>query len=124
VLLFDNIGEKDLTPDDATSAFGDSTRFHGARAGEAQDSVQSLRARRSLRVGLSTVLSYDYKAKKAVAASVPTAGAVGGPNAPLLESFDTPGQYSTPTTPRRAATRCCRCRPTKRAATCRRPARP
>jgi type VI secretion system secreted protein VgrG len=44
-------------------------------------------------VGLSTVLSYDYKAKKAVAASVPTAGAVGGPNAPLLESFDTPGQY-------------------------------
>jgi len=39
------------------------------------------------------VLSYDYKAKKAVAASVPTAGAVGGPNAPLLESFDTPGQY-------------------------------
>ena len=93
VVLFGDSSQASATPEDASSSAGGGIRFHGARAGEAQDSVQSLRARRSLRVGLSTVLSYDYKAKKAVAASVPTAGAVGGPNAPLLESFDTPGQY-------------------------------
>jgi type VI secretion system secreted protein VgrG len=93
VVLFGDSSQASATPEDASSSAGGGIRFHGARAGEAHDSVQSLRARRSLRVGLSTVLSYDYKAKKAVAASVPTAGAVGGPNAPLLESFDTPGQY-------------------------------
>jgi type VI secretion system secreted protein VgrG len=93
LVLFGDSSQASATPEDASSSAGGGIRFHGARAGEAQDSVQSLRARRSLRVGLSTVLSYDYKAKKAVAASVPTAGAVGGPNAPLLESFDTPGQY-------------------------------
>jgi type VI secretion system secreted protein VgrG len=93
VVLFADSTQTSATPEDASSTAGGGIRFHGARAGEAADSVQSLRARRSLRVGLSTVLSYDYKAKKAVTASVPTTGEVGGPNAPLLESFDAPGQY-------------------------------
>jgi uncharacterized protein involved in type VI secretion and phage assembly len=64
-----------------------------ARAAEAADAIQALRSHRSLRAGLSTVLSYDYKAKKAVTASVPTNAPVGGANAPVLESYDTPGQY-------------------------------
>lgn len=93
VVLFGDSSQASATPEDTSSAAGVGIRFHGARAGEAHDSIQSLHARRSLHVGLSTVLSYDYKAKKAVTASVPTTGEMGGPNAPLLESFDTPGQY-------------------------------
>jgi len=93
VVLFADSTDTRATPPDPSSAAGGGIRYHGARAGEAHDTIQALRARRSLRIGMSTVLSYDYKAKKAVAASVPTAGAVGGPNAPALESYDTPGQY-------------------------------
>ena len=69
-------------------------RFHGARAREAQDSIQSLHAQRRFRASVATVLSTDYKAKQAVAASVPSAGAVGGVNAPVLESYDVPGAYA------------------------------
>jgi Rhs element Vgr protein len=93
VVLFADSTDTRATPQDPSSAAGGGIRYHGARAGEAHDTIQALRARRSLRIGMSTVLSYDYKAKKAVAASVPTAGAVGGRNAPALESYDTPGQY-------------------------------
>ncbi|MGK5054462.1 type VI secretion system Vgr family protein [Janthinobacterium sp. RB2P8] len=93
LILFADSSQPCATPEDASSAQGGGLRFHGARAGEASDSVQALCARRSLHVGLSSVLSYDYKAKKAVAASVPTNMAVGGKHAPVLESYDTPGQY-------------------------------
>ena len=93
MVLFASSVEESATPEDASSAAGGGIRFHGARVGEAADSIQFLRARRSLRAGLSTVLSYDYKAKSAVSASVPTNQTVGGANAPVLESYDTPGQY-------------------------------
>ncbi|MGK5056929.1 type VI secretion system Vgr family protein [Janthinobacterium sp. LB2P49] len=93
LILFADSSQPCATPEDASSAQGGGLRFHGARAGEASDSVQALCARRSLHVGLSSVLSYDYKAKKAVAASVPTNMAIGGKHAPVLESYDTPGQY-------------------------------
>ena len=93
LVLFADSSADSAVPEDASSASGGGLRFHGARVGEPGDSVQALSARRSLHVGLSSVLSYDYKAKKAVAASVPTNMALGGKNAPLLESYDTPGQY-------------------------------
>ncbi|MDN2715821.1 type VI secretion system Vgr family protein [Janthinobacterium sp. SUN120] len=93
LILFADSSQPCATPEDASSAQGGGLRFHGARAGEASDSVQALCARRSLHVGLSSVLSYDYKAKKVVAASVPTNMAIGGKHAPVLESYDTPGQY-------------------------------
>jgi type VI secretion system VgrG family protein len=93
MVLFANSAEQSATPEDATSATGGGIRFHGARAGESADTIQALRAYRSLRASLSTVLSYDYKSKRAVSASVPTNQAVGGLNAPMLESYDTPGQY-------------------------------
>ena len=93
LILFADSSQPCATPEDASSAQGGGLRFHGARAGEASDSVQALCARRSLHVGLSSVLSYDYKAKKAVSASVPTNMAIGGTHAPVLESYDTPGQY-------------------------------
>ncbi|WP_338682095.1 type VI secretion system Vgr family protein [Janthinobacterium sp. TB1-E2] len=93
MIVFADSSQVCATPEDASSAQGGGLRFHGARVGEPGDSVQALSARRSLQVGLSSVLSYDYKAKKAVAASVPTNTALGGKNAPMLESYDTPGQY-------------------------------
>ena len=93
LVLFADSSADSAVPEDASSAAGGGIRFHGARVGEPGDSVQALSARRSLHVGLSSVLSYDYKAKKAVAASVPTNMVLGGKNAPLLESYDTPGQY-------------------------------
>ncbi|MGV8866474.1 MAG: type VI secretion system Vgr family protein [Janthinobacterium svalbardensis] len=93
MIVFADSSQACATPEDASSTQGGGLRFHGARVGEPGDSVQALYARRSLHVGLSSVLSYDYKAKKAVAASVPTNMVIGGKNAPLLESYDTPGQY-------------------------------
>ncbi|MGK5009105.1 type VI secretion system Vgr family protein [Janthinobacterium sp. MDB2-8] len=93
LIVFADSSQVCATPEDASSTRGGGLRFHGARVGEPGDSVQALSARRSLHVGLSSVLSYDYKAKKAVAASVPTNMVLGGKNAPLLESYDTPGQY-------------------------------
>ncbi|WP_225317400.1 type VI secretion system Vgr family protein, partial [Janthinobacterium lividum] len=93
LVLFADSSQPCATPEDASSAQAGGLRFHGARVGEPGDSVQALSARRSLQVGLSSVLSYDYKAKKAVAASVPANIALGGKNAPVLESYDTPGQY-------------------------------
>ncbi|MGX9733736.1 type VI secretion system Vgr family protein [Janthinobacterium aestuarii] len=93
MVVFADSSQVCATPEDASSAQGGGLRFHGARVGEPGDSVQALSARRSLQVGLSSVLSYDYKAKKAVAASVPTNTALGGKHAPVLESYDTPGQY-------------------------------
>jgi len=93
MVLFANSSETSATPEDASSAAGGGIRFHGARVGESADTIQALRAHRSLRAALSTVLSYDYKAKSAVSASVPTNQPVGGANAPMLESYDTPGQY-------------------------------
>ncbi|ATD61115.1 type VI secretion system tip protein VgrG [Janthinobacterium svalbardensis] len=93
MIVFADSSQACATPEDASSTQGGGLRFHGARVGEPGDSVQALYARRSLHVGLSSVLSYDYKAKKAVAASMPTNIVIGGKNAPLLESYDTPGQY-------------------------------
>ncbi|MEF2269927.1 type VI secretion system Vgr family protein [Janthinobacterium sp. LS2A] len=93
MIVFADSSQVCATPEDASSAQGGGLRFHGARVGEPGDSVQALSARRSLQVGLSSVLSYDYKAKKAVAASVPTNTALSGKHAPVLESYDTPGQY-------------------------------
>lgn len=73
---------------------GQGIRYHNARAGEAQDTVQALAAAASLGAASVTTLSYDYKAKKIVAASVPTNRQAGSMRAPLLESYDTPGLYA------------------------------
>ena len=93
LVLFADSSQLAATPEDASSAQAGGLRFQGARVGEPGDTVQALYSRRSLHVGLATVLSYDYKAKKAVAASVPSKLALGGKNAAPLESYDNPGQY-------------------------------
>ncbi|MDO8050436.1 type VI secretion system Vgr family protein [Janthinobacterium sp. SUN211] len=93
LVLFADSSALSAVPEDASSAQGGGIRFHGARAMEQADAIQALSRAHALRTAVATVLSYDYKAKKAVSASVPTRLAPGGKNAPMLESYDTPGQY-------------------------------
>ncbi|TCV81097.1 type VI secretion system Vgr family protein [Sulfurirhabdus autotrophica] len=73
---------------------GQGIRFHGAHAREAQDTIQAFGAKRTLHASLTTVLTYDYKAKQAIAASAPTNHQYGGKHAPVLESYDSPGLYT------------------------------
>jgi type VI secretion system secreted protein VgrG len=97
MVLFADSTQANAFADDATSRdsiAGQGIRYHNARAGEAQDTVQALAAAVSLGAASVTTLSYDYKAKKIVAASVPTNRQVGSMNAPQLESYDTPGLYA------------------------------
>ena len=76
-------------PDDASSP-GAGVRFHGARAGEQNDTVQALQARRTIGTGAVTLASYDYKSKKSIVANSPSR--LQGNAA--LEEYDVPGQYA------------------------------
>jgi type VI secretion system secreted protein VgrG len=81
-------------------------RFHRASSQETSDAVQALGSERQLQATTTTVLSWDYHAKRAVTASVPTHHAYGGPNAPRLEAYDHTGAYTFATSAQadRAAT--------------------
>ncbi len=92
LVLFADSTQPSGVPDDESSAAG-GIRFHGVRAGEQDDTVQMLQARRKVAVSLSTVLSYDYKSKQAVSASAPS-NLFSGSKLPALESYDVPGQYA------------------------------
>jgi type VI secretion system secreted protein VgrG len=97
MVLFADSTQANAFAEDTTSRdsmAGQGIRYHNARAGEAQDTVQALAAAVSLGATSVTTLSYDYKAKKIIAASVPTNREVGSMNAPQLESYDTPGLYA------------------------------
>ncbi|CUI03680.1 type VI secretion system Vgr family protein [Massilia antarctica] len=93
MVLFADSTQLSAVPDDERSAAGHGVRFHGVRSGEQDDTVQALQAQRKVAVSLSTVLSYDYKAKQAVSASAPSS-LFSGSKLPSLESYDIPGQYS------------------------------
>jgi len=93
VILFADSSQKSATPEDASSASGGGLRYHAARAGEKFDTIQSLQTMRQLVSGAVAVISYDYKAKSSVSATVPTRVTDLGKNAPQLESYDYPGQY-------------------------------
>jgi len=93
LVLFADSSQQSATPEDASSAAGGGLRYHAARAGEKFDTIQSLQTMRQLVSGAVAVISYDYKAKAAVGATVPTRVNDLGKNAPLLESYDYPGQY-------------------------------
>ena len=87
-----------------TNAHG--IRFHRSSSQETRDAIQAFGAQRSLQAAATTTLSWDYKAKRAVAASVPTHHLFGGANAPRLEAYDPVGAYAFATTAQaqRAAT--------------------
>ena len=92
-ILFANSTELSAVPEDASSETDGGIRFHNARAGERQDTVQSLHAQFSMGSTVTTVMSYDYKAKKIISASTPSR-LQNGRALPMLESFDVPGQYA------------------------------
>lgn len=91
MVLFADSTSRSAIPDDPSSR-GAGVRFHGAHAREQSDTVQALSSVRRIGPSGTTVLSYDYKSKKAVASSVPSRLAA-SPKLPALESYDVPGQY-------------------------------
>jgi uncharacterized protein involved in type VI secretion and phage assembly/uncharacterized protein (DUF2345 family) len=92
LVLFADSSQEAAIAQDASSAQDGGIRFHGARVGEKGDTIQALQARRRVVSTLTTLLSYDYKAKKAVGASAPSRQQFG--KLPTLESYDVPGQYA------------------------------
>ena len=92
-VLFADTTQLTAVPEDPSSELEGGIRFHNVRAGEKQDTVQALRAQRQISASLTTVLSYDYKAKQAVGASMPSRLQNGSMIA-QLESYDVPGQYA------------------------------
>ncbi|MFB9240996.1 type VI secretion system tip protein VgrG [Massilia antarctica] len=93
MVLFADSRDRSGVPDDISSAAAGGIRFHAVRSGEQQDTVQALQAQRRVVATLSTVLSYDYKAKQVVAAHSPSR-LLSGSKLPALENFDHPGQYA------------------------------
>ncbi len=104
MVLFSDSSQLTAVPEDLSSAADGGIRFHAVRAGEKQDTVQALQERRTLCASLTTLLSYDYKAKQSVAASSPSLLARNS-KLPPLENYDVPGQYAfaTPEQARRYA---------------------
>ena len=93
LVLFADSSQACAAPEDSSSAACGGIRFHGARSVEQDDTLQALTAQRRLQASLTTVLSYDYKARQVVAASSPSR--LGdAPSLPPLEAFDVPGQYA------------------------------
>lgn len=84
-------------PEDSQSASGiggAGIRYHRADSQEEQDAVVAFGAHRRFGIGLSTALSYDYKNKRAVTVTVPTAQAYGSANAPAIEQYSYDGLYA------------------------------
>ena len=97
LVLFADSSAVSATPEDLSSAHvlgGKGLRFHGGRAREEQDSITALGATRTLQAAITTLLTADYQSKQAISASAPTHHAYGGKNAPVIESYDTPGLYA------------------------------
>lgn len=92
-VLFADSTQLSAVPEDPSCEADGGIRFHNARAGEHQDTVQALRAERAISPTLTSVLSYDYKSKQIVNASTPSR-MTNGSAIPQLEAFDMPGQYA------------------------------
>ena len=92
VVIFADSASKTSCPEDLSSQnalSGRGIRYHRASSQEKQDAVQAFGGLRRLQAATSVALSWDYKIKAAVATTVPTAAAYGGPAAPALERFAT-----------------------------------
>jgi type VI secretion system secreted protein VgrG len=87
----------DGLPEDVVSARalgGSGVRFHRAASQEEQDAITAFGGERILAASLSTALSWDYKAKAALSASLPTTHQFGSAQAPQIECYDVPGAYA------------------------------
>ncbi len=97
LVLFADSARDVSCPEDITSASavgGRGIRFHRASSQEEQDAIQAFGGARRIESASTTVLGWDYKAKRSIAASAPSVGANGGENAPRLERYDHAGAYA------------------------------
>jgi type VI secretion system VgrG family protein len=83
-------------PASASAAGGAGIRFHRDAPMEEQDTVQQFDASWRWSAGSLGACSSDYKTAQALSVQVPTLGAVGGPNAPLVEAWAHAGDYAWP----------------------------
>lgn len=72
---------------------GRGIRFHRDAAVEAQDSIQQLGCERLSQPEITTISGWDYKAKRVIAASLPTAHPSVNKNMPFVETCDWLGLY-------------------------------
>ncbi|QAU36113.1 type VI secretion system tip protein VgrG [Janthinobacterium sp. 17J80-10] len=72
---------------------GRGIRFHRDAAVEVQDSIQQLGCERLSQPEITTISGWDYKAKRVIAASLPTAHPSVNKNMPFVESCDWLGLY-------------------------------
>ena len=79
--------------DDRSSA-GQGIRFHCGSGVEERDSIQAFGSERRLQAASTAVASWDYRTKRVVAASLPSAHRYGAENAPRIESYDWAGIYA------------------------------
>lgn len=80
--------------DDGSAAGNNGIRFHRDAGVEQQDSIQALGSTRRLQAATTTVSTWDYKAKRVIATSLPTAHQYGAEDAPRLECNDWAGIYA------------------------------
>ncbi|AKJ30904.1 type VI secretion system Vgr family protein [Caldimonas brevitalea] len=78
-------------PEDLSSKRDGGIRFHRASSQEDSDAVQQFAQWHRLAPATFTLQAWHYGAKSGRSASVPTLGAVGGKNAPHVESYDASG---------------------------------
>ncbi|MBI5256143.1 MAG: type VI secretion system tip protein VgrG [Burkholderiales bacterium] len=96
VILADTVSRTSC-PEDACSASalgGAGIRFHRAASMEEQDVVLAFGSQRRLPSAVASAVAWDYKAKRVLAASVPTRARFGGGDAPALEAYDHGGAYA------------------------------
>jgi type VI secretion system secreted protein VgrG len=102
VVIFADSVDKASCPEDLCSASGvggAGIRYHRASSQEEQDSIQAFGGQRRLQASRTVALSWDYKAKRAVAAEVTGLEANAGENAPSLEHYSAlahHGSYAWP----------------------------
>ncbi|MDB5747649.1 MAG: type secretion system tip protein VgrG, partial [Massilia sp.] len=91
-VLFADSSQPDAVPEDATVALDGAIRYHAVGSTEQHDTVQAVTSEKRLHASLVSLLSYDYKAKQAVASGSPSH--YRHDKLPVLESYDVPGQYA------------------------------
>ncbi|WP_460839262.1 type VI secretion system Vgr family protein [Noviherbaspirillum agri] len=80
--------------DDRSAAANGGIRFHRNAAVEKHDTIQALGSERQLLAATTAIATWDYKAKRVTATSLPTAHDFAGPNAPRVENYDWTGVYA------------------------------
>jgi type VI secretion system secreted protein VgrG len=92
-IVADTTRAKSCPKNPQSEALG-SVRFHRDASVENADTVQALGAKRELPVHTLVAMAWDYKAKRSVAVSVPTAFPFAGANAPNLSAYDATSAYA------------------------------